>query len=70
MSEAPAIITPMKLKRSNDRKVANLVTKNGKQAAIATRSDYLLERIILVLAQRLFARVSAMQESLKNYSRE
>ena len=27
-------ITP-KLKRSNDRKVANLVTKNGKQAAIA-----------------------------------
>ena len=30
-----AIITPMKLKRSNDRKVANLVTKNGKQAAIA-----------------------------------
>ena len=25
----------MKLKRSNDRKVANLVTKNGKQAAIA-----------------------------------
>ena len=35
MSEEPAIITPMKLKRSNDRKVANLVTKNGKQAAIA-----------------------------------
>jgi ferredoxin len=35
MSEAPSIITPMKLKRSNDRKVANLVTKNGKQAAIA-----------------------------------
>ena len=35
MSEVPAIITPMKLKRSNDRKVANLVTKNGKQAAIA-----------------------------------
>ena len=35
MSEAPAIIIPMKLKRSNDRKVANLVTKNGKQAAIA-----------------------------------
>ncbi len=25
----------LKLKRSNDRKVANLVTKNGKQAAIA-----------------------------------
>lgn len=35
MSVATAIITPMKLKRSNDRKVANLVTKNGKQAAIA-----------------------------------
>ena len=35
MSVANAIITPMKLKRSNDRKVANLVTKNGKQAAIA-----------------------------------
>jgi len=35
MSEVPVIITPMKLKRSNDRKVANLVTKNGKQAAIA-----------------------------------
>jgi ferredoxin len=36
MSDAAAIITPMiKLKRSNDRKVANLVTKNGKQAAIA-----------------------------------
>ena len=35
MSDLTAIITPMKLKRSNDRKVANLVTKNGKQAAIA-----------------------------------
>ena len=35
MSDLSAIITPMKLKRSNDRKVANLVTKNGKQAAIA-----------------------------------
>ena len=35
MSDPTAIITPMKLKRSNDRKVANLVTKNGKQAAIA-----------------------------------
>ena len=35
MSDVTAIITPMKLKRSNDRKVANLVTKNGKQAAIA-----------------------------------
>ena len=34
MSEVSAIITPM-LKRSNDRKVANLVTKNGKQPAIA-----------------------------------
>ena len=28
-------LTTNKLKRSNDRKVANLVTKNGKQAAIA-----------------------------------
>ena len=35
MSDPTAIITPMKLKRSKDRKVANLVTKNGKQAAIA-----------------------------------
>ena len=35
MSDSTVIITPMKLKRSNDRKVANLVTKNGKQAAIA-----------------------------------
>jgi ferredoxin len=35
MSDVNAIITPMKLKRSNDRKVASLVTKNGKQAAIA-----------------------------------
>jgi hypothetical protein len=35
MSEVQDIIAPMKLKRSNDRKVANLVTKNGKQAAIA-----------------------------------
>ena len=35
MSDPTAIIAPMKLKRSNDRKVANLVTKNGKQAAIA-----------------------------------
>ena len=35
MSDLTAIITPMKLKRSNDRKVANLVTKSGKQAAIA-----------------------------------
>ena len=35
MSVTAATIIPMKLKRSNDRKVANLVTKNGKQAAIA-----------------------------------
>ena len=35
MSDLDVIIPPMKLKRSNDRKVANLVTKNGKQAAIA-----------------------------------
>ena len=35
MSVAPDTIINMKLKRSNDRKVANLVTKNGKQAAIA-----------------------------------
>jgi ferredoxin len=35
MSGVSDIIAPMKLKRSNDRKVANLVTKNGKQAAIA-----------------------------------
>jgi len=35
MSDLIDIIVPMKLKRSNDRKVANLVTKNGKQAAIA-----------------------------------
>ena len=34
MSATNDIITPM-LKRSNDRKVANLVTKNGKQPAIA-----------------------------------
>ena len=34
MSAAAAIIKPM-LKRSNDRKVTNLVTKNGKQSAIA-----------------------------------
>jgi hypothetical protein len=34
MSAENDIITPM-LKRSNDRKVANLVTKNGKQPAIA-----------------------------------
>jgi len=35
MSVETTIISDMKLKRSNDRKVANLVTKNGKQAAIA-----------------------------------
>jgi len=35
MSVASDTIVNMKLKRSNDRKVANLVTKNGKQAAIA-----------------------------------
>ena len=35
MSDVDATINTMKLKRSNDRKVANLVTKNGKQAAIA-----------------------------------
>ena len=34
MSPSPAIITPM-LKRSNDRKVTNLVSKNGKTSAIA-----------------------------------
>lgn len=35
MSAVDVTINTMKLKRSNDRKVANLVTKNGKQAAIA-----------------------------------
>ena len=35
MSDVAVTINTMKLKRSNDRKVANLVTKNGKQAAIA-----------------------------------
>ena len=35
MSDVDVTINTMKLKRSNDRKVANLVTKNGKQAAIA-----------------------------------
>jgi ferredoxin len=36
MSDLTDIIAPMvKLKRSNDRKVTNLVTKNGKQSAIA-----------------------------------
>jgi len=34
MSPSPAIIIPM-LKRSNDRKVTNLVSKNGKTPAIA-----------------------------------
>ena len=34
MSAPSAIITPM-LKRSNDRKVTNLVSKNGKTPAIA-----------------------------------
>ena len=34
MSVPPAIISPM-LKRSNDRKVTNLVSKNGKTPAIA-----------------------------------
>ena len=35
MSAVDVTINTMKLKRSNDRKVTNLVTKNGKQAAIA-----------------------------------
>jgi ferredoxin len=35
MSEASAIIFPMKLKRSNDRKVTNAVSKNGKTPTIA-----------------------------------
>jgi len=35
MSVPPAIISPMKLKRSNDRKVANAVSPNGKTATIA-----------------------------------
>ena len=35
MSEPNAIIVPMKLKRSNDRKVANAVSPNGKTATIA-----------------------------------
>jgi len=35
MSVQPIIITPMKLKRSNDRKVANAVSPNGKTATIA-----------------------------------
>jgi ferredoxin len=35
MSDLTAIITPMKLKRSNDRKVANAVSPNGKTPTIA-----------------------------------
>ena len=35
MSAPAAIITPMKLKRSNDRKVANAVSPNGKTPTIA-----------------------------------
>ncbi len=35
MSVESVIITPMKLKRSNDRKVANAVSPNGKTATIA-----------------------------------
>lgn len=35
MSDLNAIITPMKLKRSNDRKVANAVSPNGKTPTIA-----------------------------------
>ena len=35
MSDPTAIITPMKLKRSNDRKVANAVSPNGKTPTIA-----------------------------------
>jgi hypothetical protein len=35
MSVVPVIITPMKLKRSNDRKVTNAVSPNGKTPTIA-----------------------------------
>ena len=35
MSEVSSIITPMKLKRSNDRKVTNAVSPNGKTPTIA-----------------------------------
>jgi hypothetical protein len=40
-----------------------LSQKMESKPQLLTRSDYLLERIILVLAQRLFARVSAMREN-------
>jgi hypothetical protein len=63
MSVPPAIISPvLKLKRSNDRKVANLVTKNGKQAAMAKNFH--------VLALLASAKASAMQENSKNSLKE
>jgi hypothetical protein len=63
------ITTTQKLKRSFDRKVSNAVSPNGKTATIATRSDYLQERLIHVLAQRVSAKVFAMQANWKSYSK-
>jgi len=73
MSESTDIIAPMvKLKRSNDRKVANLVTKNGKQAAIANTfglpagKDFSCPGATSRLSVKLFATLG----NLKDYSRQ
>jgi hypothetical protein len=40
-----------------------------KQQQLLTRSDYLQERLIHVLAQRVSAKVFAMQANWKSYSK-
>ncbi len=70
MSDVTAIITPMKLKRSNDRKVANLVTKMESKPQLRTRSVFLLERLTRALVPLVFVRVFATQENSKSYSLE
>jgi hypothetical protein len=70
MSDLTAIITPMKLKRSNDRKVANLSQKMESKPQLLTRSVSPLERLTHALVPLVFVRVFATQENSKSSSRE
>ena len=59
-----------KLKRSNDRKVANAVSKNGKTPTIANTFGLPVGKNFYVLVQRLSVKVFATLANWKKYTRE
>ena len=60
----------MKLKRSNDRKVTNAVSPNGKTPTIANTFGLPLERLSRVLVPLTLVKLYATQENLKEYTKE